>query len=198
MQDMENELWMLGIPAKTRHNEVAPSQFELAPVYSRVSVATDQNMLTMDVMKEVAERHGLTALLHEKPFARLNGSGKHLNWSLADNAGKNLLNPGSTPHENLRFMLTLTAIIRGVDLHQDLLRASIASAGNDCRLGANEAPPAIISIFVGQQLEEIVQSIIEGRSPQSGDQAETIRLGVTALPELPRDISDRNRTPFFA
>ncbi|MBV21742.1 MAG: glutamine synthetase type III [Planctomycetaceae bacterium] len=198
MHEMENELWMLGVPAKTRHNEVAPSQFELAPVYSKVSVATDQNMLTMDVIKEVAERHGLTALMHEKPFARLNGSGKHLNWSLGDNAGKNLLDPGSTPHENLRFILTLTAIIRGVDLHQDLLRASIASAGNDHRLGANEAPPAIISIFVGQQLEEIVQSIIEGRSPVTGSQEETIRLGVTSLPELPRDISDRNRTSPFA
>lgn len=198
MQDMENELWQLGVPAKTRHNEVAPSQFELAPVYSSVSVATDQNMLTMDVIKEVAERHGLKALLHEKPFARLNGSGKHLNWSLGDNMGKNLLSPGSTPHENLRFMLTLTAIIRGVDLHQDLLRASIASEGNDHRLGANEAPPAIISIFIGKELEGIVQSIIDGTAPTDSGQDRTIELGVTALPDIPRDSCDRNRTSPFA
>ena len=198
MRELERELWMLGIPAKTRHNEVAPSQFELAAVYQSVSVTTDQNMLTMEVMKEVAERHGLAAILHEKPFAQLNGSGKHLNWSIADNLGQNLLNPGNTPQDNLRFILALTAIIRGVDLHQDLLRASIASAGNDHRLGANEAPPAIISIFVGSQLEDIVNSIIDGRAPNNQGNNEPIRLGVTSLPELPRDISDRNRTSPFA
>jgi glutamine synthetase len=197
MRELEREMWLLGIPISTRHNEVAPSQFELAPHYGGISVMTDQNLLTMDLLKEVAERHGLAALLHEKPFARLNGSGKHLNWSLSDNLGGNLLDPGSTPQDNLRFMLTLTAIIRGVDLHQDLLRAAIASAGNDHRLGANEAPPAIISIFVGAQLEEIITSIIEGRPAQTvgGD---PIRLGVTSLPELPRDSSDRNRTSPFA
>ena len=198
MRELERELWMLGIPAKTRHNEVAPSQFELAAVYQSVSVTTDQNMLTMEVMKEVAERHGLAAILHEKPFAQLNGSGKHLNWSIADNLGQNLLNPGNTPQDNLRFILALTAIIRGVDLHQDLLRASIASAGNDHRLGANEAPPAIISIFVGSQLEDIVNSIIDGRAPNNQGNNVPIRLGVTSLPELPRDISDRNRTSPFA
>ena len=198
MHDMERELWLLGIPIMTRHNEVAPSQFELAPHYLGVSVTTDQNMLTMAVLEEVAERHGLAALLHEKPFALLNGSGKHLNWSLADNLGNNLLDPGSTPHENLKFILFLTAILRGVDLRQDLLRASIASAGNDYRLGANEAPPAIISIFVGEQLEEIVSSIIEQRAPQVGNGGQLLRLGVTSLPELPRDTSDRNRTSPFA
>ncbi len=198
MRELEHELWMLGVPAKTRHNEVAPSQFELAPVYSGVSVSADQNLLTMDVMKEVAARHGMVALLHEKPFARLNGSGKHLNWSLSDNHGKNLLDPGRTPHDNLRFILTLTAIIRAVDLRQGLLRASIASAGNDHRLGANEAPPAIISIFIGSQLEEVVNAIIEGRPPSNDGADEVLRLGVTALPHLPRDVTDRNRTSPFA
>jgi glutamine synthetase len=198
MNDMEHELWMLGVPIKTRHNEVAPSQFELAPVYSGVSVSCDQNMLTMEVIKEVAERHGFAALLHEKPFARLNGSGKHLNWSLADNLGNNLLEPGTTPHENLKFILFLTAIIRAVDKHQDLLRASIASAGNDHRLGANEAPPAIISVFIGQQLEDVVQSIIDGRAPTRSGDEDVVRLGVTSLPDLQRDISDRNRTSPFA
>ncbi|MCP3914251.1 MAG: glutamine synthetase type III [bacterium] len=197
MQDLEHELWLLGVPIKTRHNEVAPSQFELAPVFSAISVSCDQNMLTMDVIQDVAERHGLAALLHEKPFAALNGSGKHLNWSLADNLGHNLLDPGHTPHENLKFMLFLTAIIAGVDRHQDLLRASIASAGNDHRLGANEAPPAIISIFVGTQLEEVLNALIEGRAP-AGTDGGNLRLGVNTLPELPRDMSDRNRTSPFA
>ncbi len=197
MRDLEREMWLLGIPISTRHNEVAPSQFELAPHYGGISVATDQNLLTMDLLAEVAERHGLAAILHEKPFAGLNGSGKHLNWSLSDDRGDNLLDPGDTPEDNLRFILTLTAIIRGVDRHQDLLRASIASAGNDHRLGANEAPPAIISVFVGGQLEEIINAIIEGR-PAKAMGGESIRLGVTSLPEIPRDISDRNRTSPFA
>ena len=197
MRELEREMWMLGIPIQTRHNEVAPGQFELAPYYGGISVSTDQNLLTMDLLKEVAERHGLAALLHEKPFMPLNGSGKHLNWSLSDNLGGNLLDPGTTPQDNLRFMVSLTAIIRGVDLHQDMLRASIASAGNDHRLGANEAPPAIVSIFVGAQLEEIINSIIEGR-PAKDMGSEKIRLGVTSLPELPRDVSDRNRTSPFA
>ena len=197
MRELERELWMLGIPITTRHNEVAPSQFELAPVYQGVTVSADQNMLTMEVLKEVAERHGLACLLHEKPFANLNGSGKHLNWSLSDNLGNNLFEPGNTPHENLKFVIFLTAVLRGVDLHQDMLRAAIASAGNDHRLGANEAPPAILSVFVGAQLEEVVNSIIEGRAPMEMG-GESIRLGVTALPDLPRDISDRNRTSPFA
>ncbi|HPF15740.1 MAG TPA: glutamine synthetase III, partial [Planctomycetota bacterium] len=193
MQDLERELWLLGVPVKTRHNEVAPSQFELAPIYQSISVAVDQNMLTMEVIKEVAARHGLAAILHEKPFAGLNGSGKHVNYSLGTNTGQNLFEPGTTPHENLKFVLFLTAFLRGVDLHQDLLRASIASAGNDHRLGANEAPPAIISVFLGTQLEQVVEALMEGRE-QSRVPGQTLRLGVNALPELPRDISDRNRT----
>jgi glutamine synthetase len=199
MTELERELWMLGIPIKTRHNEVAPSQFELAPVYGPISVSCDQNMLIMSVIDEVAARHGLKALLHEKPFAGLNGSGKHLNWSLADNLANNLLEPGTTPHENLKFILVLTSIVTAVDRHQDLLRAAIASAGNDHRLGANEAPPAIMSIFVGTQLEEIIDSIVEGRAPRTANgAASALRLGVSALPSLPRDHSDRNRTSPFA
>ena len=197
MRDLEKELWLLGVPVMTRHNEVAPSQFELAPQYSGVSVSVDQNMLTMSVLTDVADRHGLVCLMHEKPYAGFNGSGKHMNWSIGDNLGNNLLEPGKTPHENLKFMLVLTAIIRAVDLHQDLLRVSIASAGNDHRLGANEAPPAIISIFVGDQLSEVIDAIIEGRSPNAQDE-ESLRLGVDALPALPKDISDRNRTSPFA
>jgi len=193
MHDLEHELWLLGIPAKTRHNEVAPSQFELAPVYMPISISTDHNMLTMALLEEIAERHGFAALLHEKPFAGLNGSGKHLNWSVADNLGNNLFDPGKTPHENLKFILFLTAVARGVDLHQDLLRSSIASAANDYRLGANEAPPAIMSVFLGAHLEGIVDSIIAGDIPE-GSTTEPLRLGVTSLPDLPRDISDRNRT----
>src|SRR6185436_7931619 len=203
MMDLEQELWKLGIPIKTRHNEVAPSQFELAPIFEQVTVATDHNMLTMEVLKEVSERHGLHCLLAEKPFAGVNGSGKHNNWSLADNLGNNMLEPGNTPHENLRFVLFLTAIIRAVDMHQDLLRASVASAGNDHRLGANEAPPAIVSIFVGMQLEDVINGLIEGRAPKahttvSGQSGRELRLGVTTLPPLPRDLSDRNRTSPFA
>jgi glutamine synthetase len=205
MMDLEQELWKLGIPIKTRHNEVAPSQFELAPIFEQVTVATDHNMLTMEILKEVSERHGLHCLLAEKPFAGINGSGKHNNWSLADNLGNNMLEPGNTPHDNLKFVLFLTAIIRAVDLHQDLLRASVASAGNDHRLGANEAPPAIVSIFVGAQLEEVINSLVDGRGPKSSTYgagasgaAKDLRLGVTTLPPLPRDTSDRNRTSPFA
>ena len=197
MRDLEKELWLLGVPVQTRHNEVAPSQFELAPQFSGVSVSIDQNMLTMSVLQDVAERHGLVALLHEKPYAGFNGSGKHMNWSIGDNLGHNLLEPGHTPHENLQFMLVLTAIVRAVDLHQDLLRAAIASAGNDHRLGANEAPPAIISIFVGSQLSEIIDAIIEGRNPADPGK-DSMHLGADVLPELPKDISDRNRTSPFA
>ena len=198
MMDLENELWRLGIPIKTRHNEVAPSQFELAPIYEQVTVATDHNMLTMEVLKEVAERHGLYCMLAEKPFAGVNGSGKHNNWSMADDLGNNLLEPGSTPHDNLKFVVFLTAIIRAVDLYQDLLRATVATAGNDHRLGANEAPPAIVSIFAGSQLEEVIFSLVEGRAPRSGADRKEMRLGVSTLPPLPRDQSDRNRTSPFA
>ncbi|HTF91046.1 MAG TPA: glutamine synthetase III [Planctomycetota bacterium] len=197
MQDLEQELWRLGIPARTRHNEVAPGQYELAPVFEEASVAADHNMLTMEVMKAVAERHGFACLLHEKPFAGVNGSGKHNNWSLSDNLGNNLLEPGHTPRENLKFIVFLTAIIRAVDLHQDLLRASVAHAGNDHRLGANEAPPAIISIYVGSQLEDVIRGLVEGAAPAKKG-AEKMQLGVTTLPPLPRDQSDRNRTSPFA
>ncbi|HUR28420.1 MAG TPA: glutamine synthetase III [Planctomycetota bacterium] len=197
MQDLEQELWRLGIPARTRHNEVAPAQYELAPVFEEASVSADHNMLTMEVMKSVAERHGFACLLHEKPFAGVNGSGKHNNWSMSDNLGNNLLEPGHTPRENLKFMVFLTAIIRAVDLHQDLLRASVAHAGNDHRLGANEAPPAIISIYVGSQLEDAIRGLIDGAAPAKKG-AEKMQLGVTTLPPLPRDQSDRNRTSPFA
>jgi glutamine synthetase len=197
MMDLESELWALGVPAKTRHNEVAPHQFELAPLYEPASVATDHNMLTMELLQTVAARHGFKCLLHEKPFAGVNGSGKHNNWSLSDEHGLNLLDPGQTPSENLRFIICLAAIIRAVDLHQDLIRASIASAGNDHRLGANEAPPAILSIFLGSELEEVVEALISGEGPRTQKNSQ-IELGVTVLPPLPRDTSDRNRTSPFA
>ncbi|MFT5291896.1 MAG: glutamine synthetase [Planctomycetota bacterium] len=197
MMDLEHDLWALGVPAKTRHGEVAPHQYELAPLFEAVSVATDHNMLTMETIQEVAQRHGMRALLHEKPFSYVNGSGKHNNWSMADDEGSNLLEPGSTPSENTRFILCLTAIIRAVDLHQDLIRTSIASAGNDHRLGANEAPPGIISIFLGSELEEIVEALIAG-SDARARKPEHLNLGVTTLPPLPQDTTDRNRTSPFA
>ncbi len=197
MMDLEHELWRLGVPVKTRHNEVAPHQFEMAPLYEHVTIATDHNMLTMELMQSVAEHHGLACLLHEKPFAGVNGSGKHNNWSLADERGNNLLDPGHTPHENLRFILCLTAVIRAVDVHQDLLRVSIAHAANDHRLGANEAPPAILSIFLGSELEEVVESLISGGPTRSRARAH-VQLGVSTLPPIPKDTSDRNRTSPFA
>jgi glutamine synthetase len=197
MMDLEHELWRLGVPVKTRHNEVAPHQFEMAPLYEQVSLANDHNMLTMELMQSVADRHGMTCLLHEKPFAGVNGSGKHNNWSLADERGSNLLDPGHTPHENLRFILCLTAVIRAVDAHQDLLRVSIAHAANDHRLGANEAPPAILSIFLGSELEEVVEGLISGGQAKSRARS-TVQLGVTTLPPIPKDTSDRNRTSPFA
>ncbi|MCB9831187.1 MAG: glutamine synthetase III [Planctomycetes bacterium] len=197
MQDLEYELWKLGIPVKTRHNEVAPAQFELAPLYSKATVAVDHNMLIMELMKTVADRHELKCLLHEKPFAGVNGSGKHTNWSLSDDLGNNLLEPGETPLESMQFMLFLTAIIRGVDRHADLLRVSVASSANDHRLGAHEAPPAIISIFLGAQLEGIVESLL-GKSSGREQVTEPIVLGVNSLPPLPRDLTDRNRTSPFA
>jgi glutamine synthetase len=203
MHEVERDLWRLGVPVKTRHNEVAPSQYELAPVFERTTVAADHNMLTMEVMKQVALRHGFQCLLHEKPFAGINGSGKHNNWSMATDRGENLLDPGHTPAANMRFVVFLTAVIRAVDAHADLLRVSIAHAGNDHRLGANEAPPAIISIYLGEQLTEVVQALVAGagradnKSGTAGS-SRTLRLGVTTLPPLPRDATDRNRTSPFA
>ena len=196
MADLDEELWKLGIPSKTEHNEAAPCQHEMAPVFETANIATDANQLTMEVMKQVAERHGFACLLHEKPFEGVNGSGKHNNWSLATDTGENLLDPGKTPSENAQFILFLTAIIKAVDDYQDLLRLSVASAGNDHRLGANEAPPAILSIFVGEELEEVINSIIEGRNAKSGGRNK-IDLGMV-LPKLPQDNSDRNRTSPFA
>ena len=197
MMDVEEELWQLGVPVKTRHGEVAPHQFEMAPIFESATLATDHNMLTMEVMQVVARKHGFEALLHEKPFAGVNGSGKHVNWSMSDETGRNLLDPGKTPHENLRFVVVLTAVIRAVDLHQDLLRAAIAHAGNDHRLGANEAPPAILSIFLGDELQGVVESLMQGNSHQP-HRGQPMRLGVTTLPPLPIDSSDRNRTSPFA
>ncbi|GAB4144013.1 MAG: glutamine synthetase III [Planctomycetota bacterium] len=198
MQDVERELWRLGVPVKTRHNEVAPSQYELAPIFERTTVAVDHNMLCMEVLKMVATRHGFQCLLHEKPFAGINGSGKHDNWSLATDQGENLLDPGSTPQDNMRFMVLLAAVIRGIDLHADLLRASIAHAGNDHRLGANEAPPAILSIYLGEQLSEVVENLVSGTAGRGERRRESMKLGVNVLPPLPRDATDRNRTSPFA
>ena len=197
MMEVENELYKCGVPVKTRHNEVAPSQYELAPIFENANVATDHQMMTMEVLKRVAPKFGLTCLLHEKPFAGVNGSGKHVNWSLSDDQGNNLLNPGDTPHDNLQFLVFCVAVMRAVDRFQGLLRASIASAGNDHRLGANEAPPAILSIFLGDQLADIFRQIEEGgaKSTKKGGALDT---GATVLPKLPRDAGDRNRTSPFA
>ncbi len=197
MKDLDTELWKLGILAKTKHNEVAPAQHELAPIFSTTNVATDHNQLTMEMMKKVAQRHGMVCLLHEKPFEGINGSGKHNNWSMSTNTGVNLLDPGKTPADNAQFMLFLTAVIKAVDEYQDLLRLSVASAGNDHRLGAHEAPPAIISIFLGDELEGIVESIVHGEKAANGKKGK-MRLGVDVLPEIPRDSTDRNRTSPFA
>ncbi|MFK7929057.1 MAG: glutamine synthetase III, partial [Myxococcota bacterium] len=198
MHEVEEELWKLGVPVKTRHNEVAPSQFELAPVFERTPLAIDHNMLTMEVLRQVARRHGFQCLLHEKPFAGINGSGKHNNWSISTDKGDNLLEPGQTPGENMRFIVFLTAVIQAVDQHADLLRASIAHAGNDHRLGANEAPPAILSIYLGEELSSVVDSLIAGEKHSGSGGGESMRLGVSALPPLPRDSTDRNRTSPFA
>ena len=197
MEDIDQELWKLAIPSKTRHNEVAPGEFEVAAIYETLNLATDHNMMIMETIRAVADRHGLMALLHEKPFAGVNGNGKHNNWSLTSPSGKNLLDPGSSPHENARFLAFLCAIIRAVDTHADLLRASIASAGNDHRLGANEAPPAIISIFLGEQLTDVIEQIERGGATESTDVG-TIKVGVDILPTLPKDVTDRNRTSPFA
>lgn len=197
MKDLDEELWKLGILAKTKHNEVAPSQHELAPIFTTTNIATDHNELTMEVMKKVAERHGLVCLLHEKPFAGVNGSGKHNNWSISTNTGENLLEPGKTPENNLQFQLFLAAVVKAVHEYQDLLRITVASAGNDHRLGANEAPPAIISMYLGDDLGELVDSIINGREYVSKGK-QKMRTGVDVLPDFMKDTSDRNRTSPFA
>ncbi len=197
MADLDNELWKLGILAKTKHNEVAPSQHELAPIFTTTNIATDHNELTMEVMKKIAEKHGLVCLLHEKPFAGVNGSGKHNNWSISTNTGENLLDPGKTPENNIQFQLFLAAIVKAVHEYQDLLRISVASAGNDHRLGANEAPPAIISMYLGDDLGALVDSIINGTEYISKGKVK-MSTGVDVLPDFKKDTSDRNRTSPFA
>ncbi len=197
MADLDKELWKLGVSAKTKHNEVAPAQHELAPIFSSTNIATDHNQLTMETMQKVALRHGLVCLLHEKPFAGVNGSGKHNNWSMGTDDGQNLLDPGHTPHENQQFLLFLCATIKAVDDYADLLRMSAASPGNDHRLGANEAPPAIISIFLGEQLTDILEQLETGKATHS-KLAGLMKLGTASLPELPKDTTDRNRTSPFA
>ncbi len=197
MADLDKELWKLGILAKTKHNEVAPAQHELAPIYGTTNIAADNNQLTMDIMQKVALRHGLVCLLHEKPFAGVNGSGKHNNWSISTDQGVNLLSPGETPYENAQFLLFLTAVIKAVDDYQDLLRLSVATAGNDHRLGANEAPPAVISIFLGDELTAVLEAI-ENDTPYDGGKKEKMQLGVDVLPQFSKDTTDRNRTSPFA
>ena len=193
MTELNEELWKLGILAKTQHNEVAPAQHELAPIYTTTNIATDHNQLTMEIMQKVASRHGLVCLLHEKPFAGVNGSGKHNNWSMATDTGVNLLSPGETPYENAQFLLFLCAVIKAVDDYQDLLRISVATAGNDHRLGANEAPPAVISIFLGDELNAVLEAI-ENDTPYNGTEKTQMKLGVDVLPKFNRDATDRNRT----
>ncbi|GBU24129.1 glutamine synthetase [Fibrobacteria bacterium R8-3-H12] len=197
MKDLDEELWKLGVYAKTKHNEVAPAQHELAPIFSTTNIATDHNQITMEIMKSVADRHGLACLLHEKPFAGINGSGKHNNWSISTDTGINLLEPGETPYENAQFLLFLVAVIKAVDKYQDLLRISAASAGNDHRLGANEAPPAIISIFLGDELTAILEALEAGTEYKDKGKNQ-MEIGVTTLPSFPKDSTDRNRTSPFA
>ncbi len=197
MEELNEELWKLGILAKTEHNEVAPAQHELAPIYTTTNIAVDQNQLTMEIMQKVASKHGLVCLLHEKPFAGVNGSGKHNNWSIATDAGQNLLSPGETPYENAQFLLFLCAVIKAVDDYQDLLRISVATAGNDHRLGANEAPPAVISMFLGDELNGVLEAI-ETDAPYQGAEKIQMKLGVDVLPKFNRDTTDRNRTSPFA
>ena len=197
MEDLNNELWKLGVYCKTEHNEVAPAQHEMAPIFTTSNLAADQNQLTMEIMKKVARRHGLLCLLHEKPFAGVNGSGKHNNWSIATDLGENLFSPGKTPLDNAQFLLFLTAVIKAVDENQDLLRYSVASAGNDHRLGANEAPPAIISIYVGDELDAVLQAIKDG-TDYDGKSGGKMTIGVDVLPSIPKDSTDRNRTSPFA
>ena len=197
MFELDEELWKLGILAKTEHNEAAPAQHELAPIYTTTNIATDHNQLTMELMKKIASRHGLVCLLHEKPFAGVNGSGKHNNWSMCTDTGYNLLEPGKSPYENAQFLLFLCAVIKAVDEYQDLLRLSVASAGNDYRLGGNEAPPAIVSMFLGDELTEILEAI-ESKSSYSKREKVEMQIGVDVLPHFPKDTTDRNRTSPFA
>ncbi len=197
MEELDRTLWGLGMPSKTRHNEVAPAQYEIAPIYEDLNTAVDHNMMAMEVMRQIADKHGLVCLLHEKPFAGVNGSGKHNNWSIVGPDGKNWLYPGKTPHENAKFLTTLCAIIKAVDTYADLLRVTVATAGNDHRLGANEAPPAIVSIFLGDQLFDIIEQIEKGEA-KSSKEGGTIHVGVDALPSLAKDTTDRNRTSPFA
>ncbi|MCQ2535948.1 MAG: glutamine synthetase III [Lachnospiraceae bacterium] len=197
MKELDEELWKLGILAKTKHNEVAPAQHELAPIFSTTNIATDHNQLTMELMKTIASKHGMACLLHEKPFAGVNGSGKHNNWSISTDTGVNLLEPGDTPSQNAQFILFLTAVIKAVDDYQELLRVSVASAGNDHRLGANEAPPAIISMFLGDELEGVVESIVNGTDYHDKEK-ELMSIGAVVLPHIPQDTTDRNRTSPFA
>ncbi len=198
MKELNEECWKLGILSKTQHNEAAPAQHEMAPIYSTANIATDHNQLIMELMKKVAKRHGLECLLHEKPFNGVNGSGKHNNWSLVTDTGKNLLEPGKTPHENIQFLLVLSAIIRAVDEHAVLLRLSASNPGNDHRLGAHEAPPSIISIFLGEQLEDVVEQLVEKGEASSSKQGGKLSIGVHSLPKLSKDATDRNRTSPFA
>ena len=197
MKELDEELWKLGVYAKTKHNEVAPAQHELAPVFTSINISSDQNQLTMELMKSVANKHGLVCLLHEKPFASVNGSGKHDNWAISTDLGENLLDPGATPNENAQFLLFLVAVIKAVDEYQDLLRISVSSAGNDHRLGADEAPPAIISIYLGEELEAILSSIESGAAYSARKKSE-LKIGVSVLPPIPKDSTDRNRTSPFA
>lgn len=197
MEDLDKELWKLGVLAKTEHNEVAPAQHELAPIFTTTNIAADHNQLTMELMQKIAKRHGMVCLLHEKPFAGVNGSGKHNNWSISTNTGVNLLEPGETPHENAQFLLFLCAVIKAVDEYQELLRISVASAGNDHRLGANEAPPAVVSMFLGDELTEILEAI-DSDSAYDGREKEQMKIGVHVLPRFPKDTTDRNRTSPFA
>ena len=197
MKELNDELWKLGVLAKTEHNEVAPAQHELAPIFSTTNIASDHNQLTMEIMQKIAKKHGMVCLLHEKPFAGVNGSGKHNNWSISTDTGVNLLDPGETPYENAQFLLFLAAVIKAVDEYQDLIRISVASAGNDHRLGANEAPPAIVSMFLGSDLQAVVDAIMTDK-PYAKGTKETIKLGVNTIPKLPKDTTDRNRTSPFA
>ncbi len=197
MKDLDEALWELGILAKTKHNEVAPAQHELAPIFTTTNIATDHNQLTMEIMQRIAKKHGLVCLLHEKPFAGVNGSGKHNNWSISTSNGINLLEPGDTPRDNAQFLLFLAAVIRAVDEHQDLLRISVATAGNDHRLGANEAPPAVVSMFLGDELSDVIESICSGNAYE-GKKKVQMEIGVDVLPKFPKDTTDRNRTSPFA
>ena len=197
MHEVNTELWKLGVPAKTQHNEVSPAQYELAPVFGTVNIATDHNQLTMETLQKVALKHGFVCLLHEKPFAGVNGSGKHVNWSMVTDDGINLLDPGVTPHENMVFLVMICAVIKAVDKYAKLLRASVANAGNEYRLGGHEAPPAIVSIFLGDQLTDIIEQLAAGGAKTSKEGGE-LKLGVSTLPPLPKDCTDRNRTSPFA